>query len=35
MWRQILETAPKDASWRPLVEQGVAALSSPASAAAR
>jgi cytochrome c-type biogenesis protein CcmH len=35
MWRQILETAPKDASWRPLVEQGVAALSRPASAAAR
>ena len=27
-WRQILATAPKDASWRPLVEQGVAALSS-------
>ena len=25
-WRQILATAPKDASWRPLVEQGVAAL---------
>jgi len=30
LWRQILATAPKDASWRPLVEQGVAALSSPA-----
>jgi cytochrome c-type biogenesis protein CcmH len=30
-WRNILATAPKDASWRPLVEQGVAALSgSPA-----
>jgi cytochrome c-type biogenesis protein CcmH len=28
-WRQILATAPKDASWRPLVEQGVAALSQP------
>ena len=27
IWRQILETAPKDAGWRPLVEQGVAALS--------
>jgi cytochrome c-type biogenesis protein CcmH len=26
-WRPILATAPKDASWRPLVEQGVAALS--------
>ena len=31
IWRQILATAPKDASWRPLIEQGVAALSgSPA-----
>jgi cytochrome c-type biogenesis protein CcmH len=27
MWQQILTTAPKNASWRPLVEQGVAALS--------
>lgn len=27
LWRNILATAPKDASWRPLVEQGVAALS--------
>jgi cytochrome c-type biogenesis protein CcmH len=26
-WRSILATAPKDASWRPLIEQGVAALS--------
>jgi len=26
MWRQILATAPKDAEWRPLVEQGVAAI---------
>jgi cytochrome c-type biogenesis protein CcmH len=26
-WQQILATAPKDANWRPLVEQGVAALS--------
>jgi cytochrome c-type biogenesis protein CcmH len=26
-WRQILASAPKSASWRPLVEQGVAALS--------
>jgi cytochrome c-type biogenesis protein CcmH len=32
-WRQILATAPKDASWRPLVEQGVAALSQPGAAA--
>ena len=34
-WRQILAAAPKDASWRPLVEQGVAALNNPPSAAAR
>jgi cytochrome c-type biogenesis protein CcmH len=27
VWQQILKTAPKDAAWRPLVEQGVAALS--------
>lgn len=27
MWQQILKTAPEDATWRPLVEQGVAALS--------
>lgn len=27
LWRQILKTAPADASWRPLVEHGVAALS--------
>jgi cytochrome c-type biogenesis protein CcmH len=27
LWIQILQTAPKDAAWRPLVEQGVAALS--------
>jgi cytochrome c-type biogenesis protein CcmH len=26
VWQQILKTAPKDAQWRPLVEQGVAAL---------
>jgi cytochrome c-type biogenesis protein CcmH len=29
LWRDILAKAPKDASWRPLVEQGVAALSAP------
>ena len=29
LWRGILATAPKDASWRPLVEQGVAALTEP------
>ncbi len=29
LWRGILATAPKDATWRPLVEQGVAALSAP------
>jgi cytochrome c-type biogenesis protein CcmH len=33
-WRQILATAPKDASWRPLVEQGVAALGTPPRQAA-
>lgn len=35
IWRQILETTPKDAEWRPLVEQGIAALSNQPSAAAR
>jgi cytochrome c-type biogenesis protein CcmH len=30
IWRQILEKAPAGASWRPVVEQGVAALSAPA-----
>jgi cytochrome c-type biogenesis protein CcmH len=34
-WKQILATAPQNASWRPLVEQGVAALSVPPSAARR
>jgi cytochrome c-type biogenesis protein CcmH len=33
-WRQVLATTPKDASWRPLVEQGVAALSAPPRQAA-
>ena len=32
LWRGILATAPKDASWRPLVEQGVAAFSAPPAA---
>ena len=32
IWREILATAPKDADWRPLVEQGVAALSTQPSA---
>ena len=27
LWREVLATAPPNASWRPLVEQGVAALS--------
>jgi cytochrome c-type biogenesis protein CcmH len=35
LWKRILADAPKDASWRPLVEQGVAALSRPASAPPR
>ncbi|MBA3668497.1 MAG: cytochrome C biosynthesis protein [Sphingomonas sp.] len=29
IWQSILATAPKEASWRPLIEQGVAALSQP------
>lgn len=29
LWRNILAKAPADAEWRPLVEQGVAALSAP------
>ena len=32
VWAQILKTAPKDAGWRPLVEQGVVALSAEPSA---
>lgn len=28
-WRDLLATAPPDASWRPLVEQGIVALSPP------
>jgi cytochrome c-type biogenesis protein CcmH len=35
IWQRILKTAPKGAEWRPLVEQGVAALSKPPSAASR
>jgi cytochrome c-type biogenesis protein CcmH len=31
LWRQILKTAPAKADWRPLVEQGVAALSQPSA----
>jgi cytochrome c-type biogenesis protein CcmH len=34
-WQRILKTAPADASWRPLVEQGVAALSQSPSTADR
>jgi len=30
VWKRILANAPKDASWRPLVELGVASLSPPA-----
>jgi cytochrome c-type biogenesis protein CcmH len=30
IWQQILKTAPNDAEWRPLVEQGVAALTGTA-----
>ena len=32
LWKGILSKAPPDASWRPLVEQGVAALSAPPQA---
>ncbi|MEO6225084.1 MAG: hypothetical protein ABIO80_04470 [Sphingomicrobium sp.] len=32
LWRQILADAPSDASWRPLVEQGIAVLDRPAPA---
>jgi cytochrome c-type biogenesis protein CcmH len=32
IWQRILKNAPKDAEWRPLVEQGVVALSRPANA---
>lgn len=32
LWRDILAKAPKDASWRPLVEQGVEALGAPPAA---
>ena len=35
LWRGILASAPKDASWRPLVEQGVAALGAPPAARAQ
>ena len=35
LWRGILAAAPKDAGWRPLVEQGVAALSTPAEPVGR
>jgi len=35
IWQQILKTAPKDAEWRPLIEQGVAALSGQRSGAAK
>jgi cytochrome c-type biogenesis protein CcmH len=33
-WKAILAKAPPDASWRPLVEQGVQALSAPSPQAA-
>jgi cytochrome c-type biogenesis protein CcmH len=32
IWKRLLGHAPKDAAWRPLVEQGVAALSKPSAA---
>lgn len=35
IWKRILANAPRDAQWRPLVEQGVAALSRPPRASVR
>lgn len=35
IWRQVLATTPKDASWRPLIEQGVEALGRPGAAPQR
>lgn len=35
IWRNILAKAPKEATWRPLVEQGVAALGTPRPPASR
>jgi len=35
VWKAILARAPANASWRPLIDQGVAALSGPPSAATR
>ena len=35
LWQQILKTAPHDAEWRPLVEQGIAALSTEPAKASR
>jgi cytochrome c-type biogenesis protein CcmH len=32
IWKRILERGPKDASWRPLLEKGVASLSKPSAA---
>lgn len=32
IWKRILAKAPPDASWRPLIEQGVAVLSKPSAA---
>jgi len=34
IWRSVLATAPADASWRPLIEQGIAALDKAATPAA-
>jgi cytochrome c-type biogenesis protein CcmH len=33
VWRDILDHSPPNASWRPLIEQGVAALSRPSGSA--
>jgi cytochrome c-type biogenesis protein CcmH len=34
-WQEILKTAPPNAEWRPLVEQGVTSLSGPPAAPKR
>lgn len=35
LWRGLLANAPADASWRPMVEDAIAALSAPAAAQSR
>jgi cytochrome c-type biogenesis protein CcmH/NrfG len=35
LWRELLADAPADASWRPMVEDAIAALSDPRAAQSR